>query len=266
MHSVLLIIILVAITGCASKPTPRPTIEWKKVQTAEKMLFDDTDAIFLSVFGNNDLSRLQKGKLENELEYKQRLAKAGEGIVGREVTFLISPEDCDVYSFPDKRNYTIQPKGRSIGHNDFLYETLDVKSHQSQNGSTIMQNAFGASVRVDSRNHISNILEIKNKESLPASILETDGFGLTISTSGVSLDIDVKLRKLIAEKRLGLIVRGRILNIAMARFYTSYSKPTYTSPTEYNSIKKYLPFEIKAMGVVTMTNGIPYRVVEFVQP
>lgn len=251
--------VLLVMAGCASKP-PQPEIRWNAVRNQGKLVFDDTDKVFSSVFGGKNANWFSKRDLENESEFRQRVTKANDGVIGKEVTFFIAPDKCKVEAKPDEKRYFIQPEESSL-------HPLWVKKTVSGYGSTVMQNALGASVKVYQQSVVGKGITITNKDSLPVQVLRNGWeFGISVSTAGDS-SIDSDFRKSIADKRVGIAIRGRIADLAKADIRSYNSKPTFSSPVDQDSHLEYLPFTIDAVSLIIVgEDKVPTRLIEFVKP
>lgn len=259
MRVAYLFAVFLVIAGCTSNP-PKPVIRWNTVHSPGKLVFDDTDKVFSSVFKDKNANWFSKRALENETEFRQRIAKANDGVVGREVTFFITPDNCKVEAKPDEKRYSIYPEG------NILYP-LWVNRTVSGNGSTVMQNAFGASVKVYRKSVSGKILSITNIKSLPGQVMRnTYNVGISVSTAGDN-PADTDFRKWIAEKRVGIAIRGRIADLTKAEINSYNSKPTFSSPVDQDSYLEVLPFTVDAISLVIVgEDKVPIRLIEFIKP
>lgn len=265
MRNILLIAFFVAIAGCVSSPKiSKAIVKWELLPQYPIAAVADTTAIFNLVFQNKDVDWFDKRNLENDVEHRQRLAKAGEGLIGREVSFFIPQDVCRVKADPDALTYTIKVGGIHTSQ-------IPVKSYSMSGGSTNMQNALGAQIRVQTIKDFEQILDIGDIEKFPPEVVVDYLIGITVRFAQSNKDSDTIFRQWIAEKRVGLVIRGKIGDISKARKTRYETTPTFSSPRISINESEYLPFDIEEVSVVVspdkskVSNGY-YRITGFAKP
>ena len=236
MRNILLIAFFVAVTGCASSPeAPKTTIvKWERLQLGLITAIPDGMTIFALVFKDKGVGWFDKRTLENESEYRQRLAKAGEGLMGREVIFLIPQDACDVKADPDALTYSIRIK-ESLG------STVTAKKDSWYGVSRQMQNAFGAQMEVRTIHEFEQNLDIGDFEKLPSEVqMGYKSIGIVMRFAQSNKDSDAVFRQWIAEKRVGFAIRGKIGDIAKARNTRFETTPTLDSPRIVKASNRYM--------------------------
>jgi hypothetical protein len=252
-----------ALQGCVSnstQPTPYiPVVQGETTFSNTAIIYNNAEVIFSQAFRGKNEEWWKKQKFETDSEYRQRVVKAGEGLTGRYVTFLIAPEDCEYQANPEKRIYTIRPKSVSRTNMTKAPEVA-IKSSTINLGKTPMQNAFGTSVMV-SREHVERkAISIMNYQDLPRSVYSIPGsqyspaFGLTFSLQGESASADTEFRKLLTDKKVAFAIAGRIGSFLNAGQEIYGGNATIKSPESWRVDSASIPLEIDEVSVVLMHN------------
>jgi len=246
MRNIILIAIFVAVTGCANSPeTPKAIYKWERLTYSNTAVAAaDSTAVFALVFQDKNAGWFNKRNLENEGEYRHRLAKAGEGVTGQEFTFLIVQDDVEVKADPDALRYSVKIK-ESLGSKVTVQNT-------SQYGAIHnMQNALGAQIQVQTIEVFEQNLDIGDFEKLPPQLMiPYKSIGITVQFSQSQKDQDSMFRNLIENKMLGFAIRGKIGDISKSSKRHYESTPTFDSPRIFITEIEDLPFDIEEVSLV----------------
>lgn len=225
------------LTGCASVPLAPTKPDVSRVKPSRAALsFDDPLAVFAPVFPS--YRWFAKQQFETEPEYRQRLAQTG--IEGREVTFLIPPELCEVTAFPDQGTYIITTQDRLTASRRDPSETkwaITIASVSDGATPATQVNRFGVSREVQQFSGKKYMVRLEGFERLPLVLKwkeEPDTglirFGLPVKS------LEPAFRALLKEKKVGLAVRGKIGNLASSvqsfEGYSARANETVSNSTD----------------------------------
>lgn len=245
------------LAGCAT-PTPIPStkiVHWNNV-TPNSVIANIPNAsqLFDSIFNNMDWS--DKRTLENEAEYQQRIASTWKSISNRSVVFFIPQDDCIVVSNPDTQMYsiTVDDKPSIYKYESHLKKYATVEKYSRYQGNKNMQNAFGATIQVKTYDQRYKQL-IYNSTELPTNVLSYGNIGFDFLFSAADKDAEKIFRGYLAEKMLGLVIRGKIGGITKPRREITTTTPTFEYPVESNRTIQYLPIDIEEVDLIVSRNG-----------
>ena len=224
-----------------------------------QLLFDDLDSVFQPVVGA--YRSFAREHLETSEEYRQRIAALDTANVsGRDVTFLIAPDSCEIFAFPDDGFYVIvcntsffEPSYQSPG------QTFSISIWEEfTKGSKIpMQNAFGGSIEVTPIEMKKKRVRFEGKDSLPVALrwkkdahdkYDNDKyFGLPFRTT------DPAFRALLRDRKVGLAIRGRIGDFAKSDYSRLVITPSLDSPLTGHIEVITLPFTLSEAFIIDTT-------------
>ena len=225
-----------------------------------QLLFDDLESAFQPVVGA--YRSFAKEDLETSEEYRQRIAALDTThISGRDVTFLIAPDSCDVFAFPDNGFYVIvcntsffessyQSPGQTF--------SISIWEEFTKGSKIPMQNAFGGSIEVTPIELKKKRVRFEGKDSLPVALRwkkDADDkygdhkyFGLPFRTT------DPAFRALLRDRKVGLAIRGRIGDFAKSDYSRVVVTPSLDSPLTGHIEVITLPFTLAEAFIVDTTS------------
>jgi hypothetical protein len=218
------------------------------------LTYDDPRPIFEALFPNG--MPQTKDKFETELEFQTKLK--GLGIEGKEFTFLIAPEHCEILPYPDQNFYVVRANEgyftfRSSNEKPYgiTIEKVDKKTEEY-----VGQNAYGATANV--REIRKTYLQVAPVDffTLPKSLRWAETAHSVSGYFGLPIRIvDPAFRDKLKKKKIGLAVRIKVADIKKLNYNTMYSPATISDPVLIDIIKPLLPvFLLDAWIVDTETN------------
>jgi len=257
MRSFAILLFTLLLTGCASlvPASKRSFPEFSAVKAP--LVFDDPATVFTPVFPPDKSRWFARQKLETDAEYRQRLASLG--LQGREVTFLIDPELCDVIALPDEDFYVITIRDKNFEYTDRRmkeYRAVSLRESLINTSDSSVTNRFGTAREVTTFRYLRHMVRLENFASLPASLVwkeapESYGvkFGLPVRTN------DPAFRTLLKEKQITLALRGRIGDLATSGQTSELSLAKFEQSTSRSVEIFILPLILEAAYVYDLSTG-----------
>lgn len=216
MRALFAVFLAVMLSGCATGSISTKTDLSRVKPCLFPLPADDVAQVFTPAFAT--YRWFAKGKFETQEEYDARLKKTG--LEGKEVTFCIPPELCNVIAYPDSGSYVVIARDAlSANRNDKsdIRWAITVAQTANEPRQITEVNRFGLSREVKSYTGTKYMVRIEGFTRLPLALRwKEDGsdsfirFGLPLKT------FDPTLRMLLQQNKIGLAVHGRLGNPALS--------------------------------------------------
>jgi hypothetical protein len=254
MQKLLTMLSLLALiaTSCSTPDSVHSTpIASRGLRVETPLAFDDPKPMFSELFPNE--TAIKKGRFETQAEFQGRLAATG--LIGKEITVLIPPDQCDVFAYPDKGFYVVVCKSTYSDFETGLTRPYGITLFQTDKkmGKYEGQNAFGATANIDvtSVNYydigltkIPNGLRWKDKEQ----DFEAH-FGLPVKTNSE------EFRSWLKDNKLSIALKVRLLDLTGVNDNSGGQTATIQSPHDLAVTIHTIPVQLlKAWIVRTDTN------------
>ncbi len=221
------------------------------------------EPLYEQVFANSPT--FEKDKLETTAEYGARIAAMGAGLTGQEVSLLLSPEDCEVFAYPDDHFYTVVTKdtfptyyGREESY-EYRQFGLMVKMIDAQTRDYTGPNEYGVEATTTFVSgtklmiKVTNLGQINDLRWTHHTADMVAHFGVPHRTTAAS---DAEFRSALRAGLVGIVVRGRVGSLTNAESrYQAFS----TEHLHYSYKIEVLPLNVTEAWLVrtdTMTSYV----------
>lgn len=196
MRILFVLLVVGMLTGCATVPPPSAPVATPNPSRVKPervgLTFDNPADVFAPVF--KEPHWFAKLETETEVQYRQRLTQTGGE--GKQVTFLIPAELCEVYRHADSGTYSVVTKDR-----------LTSDRHE--------QSAKKWAITLGEREGRKLLVRLEGFDRLPSALRWRDQFDAGLVHFGLPIrSSDTAVTTLLAGRKAGLAIRGKIGNLA----------------------------------------------------